>query len=338
MIFILFIIVPFDATKGRLKMTHRVIIEHTQFRTWLAIKPYASTQRDKHALKNKLMKDIKSFYADKWDRLKQSTRDAIDFVVYSSCDRGFSYASAQYLSLNYHASERTVRRIMRELNQASIIAIAYRRFSNLNLTKKPVYFLRNHPYFKRYSFLFAACDQSNDQTYVHTKRPKNVDTAPVEPLNQVSNNVLTNDLTLKNMTKNRIASADRIEEVPDYIPDKFVEQYSYYHPIDIKKINHMWRIAKHQFDRHNIEIDYSTLICRCLFKLVGQIKLHRHIRNKIAYWTTLCNNTAQRQYIDELDALADPNANVDDPPDHRQVSGDDLYSTVQTRTSAWLYS
>jgi hypothetical protein len=140
-------------------MSKRVIIEHTQFREWLTMKPYASTQRDKHEIKNKLLNDMRVFYADKWDRLKRETKDCLDFICYSAASRGFCYASQQYLSLNFNVSQSTVRRIMRELSQGGLIKIAYRRNGSLNCPKKPVYFLVNHPAYGRYASLFAHDDR-----------------------------------------------------------------------------------------------------------------------------------------------------------------------------------
>ncbi|WKB37002.1 hypothetical protein QS257_09620 [Terrilactibacillus sp. S3-3] len=119
---------------------NRTIIEHSQFRQMLSYKPYITAKKDKQAVKNELKDSIINFfYTDKWYRLKEATRAAIDFICFTSVERGFCYASQGYLT-NFGVSERTIRRIMSELQKAGIIYIAYRRLGHFNMCGKPVYF------------------------------------------------------------------------------------------------------------------------------------------------------------------------------------------------------
>lgn len=78
-------------------MKTRTIIEHSQFREMLSYKPAAANKADKQMIKNELKDSIINFYSDKWYRLKDATRAAMDFICFTSADKGFAMPASPIL-------------------------------------------------------------------------------------------------------------------------------------------------------------------------------------------------------------------------------------------------
>lgn len=127
-----------------------VLVDSKIFNQMISYKPYTESQSQSKKMKFTLLDDIKDYFSDKWNRLKNGTRSAIDMMTFLSCERGFVYASQLYLGERYGVSDRTIRRVASELEQAGLIYIVYRRHSKGNSKGKPIYLFTEHPYFKHW--------------------------------------------------------------------------------------------------------------------------------------------------------------------------------------------
>lgn len=140
-----------------------VFIESNILHQMKNYEPYTENQMQSKNIKFKLLRDIKEYFSDKWFRFKNGTRSVVDMMVFLSTERGFVYASQLYLSERYGVSDRTVRRIIKDLVEAGLIYIVYQRCKNSNAKGKPIYLFVNHPYFSIWTALLGINVQDNVQ-------------------------------------------------------------------------------------------------------------------------------------------------------------------------------
>jgi hypothetical protein len=122
-------------------------VETMEFKTMLSYKPYAVNKQDKKKVKYNLLDSIKNALGDKWERLKEGTRQAFDMVCFFSAELGFFYASDEYLAERHAISERTIQYRLKELEELGQVVKVHRRAKRCNGRGKPVYLFVNHPYF-----------------------------------------------------------------------------------------------------------------------------------------------------------------------------------------------
>lgn len=152
-----------------------VLVDSKIFNQMISYKPYTENQSQSKKVKFTLLDDIKNFFSDKWFRLKNGTRSALDMMAFLSTERGFVYASQLYLGERYGVSDRTIRRIVRELEEAGLIYTVYRRHSKGNSKGKPVYLFTQHPYFEYWANLLNLniqdrVQEEKVQTYWESKQ------------------------------------------------------------------------------------------------------------------------------------------------------------------------
>ncbi|QAA22461.1 helix-turn-helix domain-containing protein [Sporolactobacillus terrae] len=195
-------------------MKNRTIIEHSTFRQMQS----HEALHDK-SIKDKFLNSIISFYGDRYYRLKQGTRDALDWLCFLAHNKGYCYASQTYLAEN-GVSERTIRRIMKNLQQASIIFIAYRRKGHFNCCGKPVYFFVQHPYFTEWCKLLNINVPDNDRDNSHHNSSENGSTMGENDSFQESTYSLP-----KKLSSNPLNNRETLDLLPDNIDHDFAHLY-----------------------------------------------------------------------------------------------------------------
>lgn len=164
--------------------------------------PYTENQLQSKSIKFKLLRDIKEYFSDKWLRFKNGTRSVIDMMAFLSAERGFVYASQLYLSERYGVSDRTIRRIVKDLVEAGLIYIVYQRCKKTNAKGKPIYLFANHPYFKMWAERLGL----NVHNGVQEETTQIVDSSTVqEPKKITTNNDLLKQESNNNINQNEIA-------------------------------------------------------------------------------------------------------------------------------------
>lgn len=284
-------------------MKTRTIIEHSQFRHLLDMEPAVTGKVGKRGMKNQLLQSVQDYFGDKWYRLKLGTRQALDFLCFTSTERGFSYASQTYLAQK-GTSERTIRRVMNELHKAGLIFIAYRRNGHFNMCAKPIYFFTQHPYFSRYRAILGINDQAAIQT--HDQVESCLDGSVAGNTGTLSDSTYSSPEKLSQESikdRKNDSLPDSYNEIPDSIPEGFRLAYKRYFPIRVQSINRLYRIAHRQFWKANIEeCHYESAAIHALEQMVGQMKIKR-IKNKLAYWTATCKGVAQAVFAEELEKM-----------------------------------
>lgn len=162
-----------------------ILIDAAQLKEMLQQDPYVKNLSESKNMKFSLLSDIKSFFSDKWDRLKNGTRSVLDMMAFLSTEKGFVYASQLYLADRYDVSDRTIRRVVKDLEQAGLIYTVYRRHGNGNSKGKPVYLFTKHPYFKRWATLLNI----DVQEHVQEEKAENEGISRVQEGNQLPTNI-----------------------------------------------------------------------------------------------------------------------------------------------------
>ena len=127
-----------------------------------SVKPLATNQGEQNELKMGLLSKVKAVFGDKYYRLKEGTRKALDFMAWISTEKGFAFASQLYVADKYGVSDRTVRGFMSELVEAGLVFVVYRRADNHNGKGKPVYLFTDHPYYEQWKELLCIDDCQAD--------------------------------------------------------------------------------------------------------------------------------------------------------------------------------
>jgi hypothetical protein len=273
-------------------MKTRTIIEHSTFRQMQS----HEALHDK-SIKDKFLNSIISFYQDKYYRLKQATRQALDSLCFLAADKGYCYASQTYLAEN-GISERTIRRIMKDLANAGIIYVSYRRKSHFNCCGKPVYLFVHHPYFKQWKLLLNINVPVNDQEHDQVETIKNGSISAKNDSFQESTFSIS-----KNKQDHVLNNRETLDLVPDNIDHDFAHLYSCYFGVNLKQINELWHICKRQAWKINIEPEHvAEGAIHALKQTVGQAKIKK-IRNFVAYFTNTLKSIYHDIFTEECDEL-----------------------------------
>jgi DNA-binding Lrp family transcriptional regulator len=122
-------------------------VETNQFKQMISYSPYVTISTEKKKVKHSLLDRIQEVLGNKWNRLKEGTRQAFDMICFFSTELGFFYASDEYLAERHDISGRTVRNRLKELEELGQVIKVHRRTTRCNGRGKPIYLFVNHPYF-----------------------------------------------------------------------------------------------------------------------------------------------------------------------------------------------
>jgi hypothetical protein len=137
--------------KGRMeKMRKHTIIEHQQFKQILQYRPVVTEEADRNRIKMDMLNSIINAIGEKWYRIKQETKSALEYLCFLSIERGFVYAGSQHVGERYDIDSSTVRRYLLFLDQKGIIRRIWRSSNKQNGRGKAVIFFTTHPYYQKY--------------------------------------------------------------------------------------------------------------------------------------------------------------------------------------------
>lgn len=182
-------------------------VETNQFKQMISYTPLTDNKQEKKNVKYSLLEQIKRGIGDKWDRLKDGTRQAFDMICFLSAELGFFYASDKYLADRHEISDRTVRNKLKELEELGQVVKVYRRTKRCNGRGKPIYLFVNHPYFQYWVSLLNI-----NTDFLTDFQTENVE-KPCESKEKASKNISTYSLPfLKQESNNNIAAKELLEK------------------------------------------------------------------------------------------------------------------------------
>ncbi|WP_019390889.1 HTH domain-containing protein [Priestia filamentosa] len=115
---------------------------------------YIKDKDQQKQMKYKLLSIVESAFGDSYARLKPETRNAIDMICFLATEKGFVYAKDSYFAKEHNISTRTIRRVMKTLEDAGKIVKAHRSSSKHNGRGAAVYFFVDHPCFTHWQQYF----------------------------------------------------------------------------------------------------------------------------------------------------------------------------------------
>lgn len=143
-------------------MTASTVISVSEFKEMNNYIPFTKTQQEQQAMKAELLKTVEAIYGDRYYRLKEGTRKAIDMMCWFAAEKGFFFASDDYLAARYGVTDKTVRNISKKLRDHGVIQTIYRRSSTQNGLSAPIHLFKAHPYFDHWKQVLQLSDFQAD--------------------------------------------------------------------------------------------------------------------------------------------------------------------------------
>ena len=213
-----------------------IFLKTHQFNQMITHSPYATTNSEKKKVKYIMLDSIKEGFGDKWDRLKEGTRQAFDMACFLSAELGFYYAGNEYMANRYDISERTLRYRLKELVELGQVVKVYRRAKRCNGRGKPIYLFVSHPYFTYWTELLELKIE-DCRTDCHTENAE----TPCESKDEETKKVSTYSLPALYLTNHlNTKRSAYIKFVP-----KSLQHYQAYFGKKVKDIySRIWLAAK----------------------------------------------------------------------------------------------
>ncbi|WP_156154090.1 transcriptional regulator [Domibacillus tundrae] len=255
-------------------MTVSRIVTIDEFNQMRNYKVYAENHNQQQSLKLQLLKEVEAAYGERYWRLKEGTRKAIDMLCWFASERGFVFAKDEYLSDRYEVSAKTVRNVLKVLREAGVISTVYRRSSTQNCRTAPVHLFTAHPYYKYWENMLDLHDFQNDFQ-------NEIAVPPCESKEEQPKKVPTLYLSFNKHLLKTLRKQDRLNSsfTPKNVPGEFVKTAKPFFD-DAEEIHDLWKKAAlvyRQFDLlHELE-QYTELVIDALKQSVYAMK-HRKIR------------------------------------------------------------
>ncbi|MED4268289.1 transcriptional regulator [Priestia megaterium] len=177
--------------------------------------------RSQHqSMKRKLLKEIINLYGEKFYRLHEGTRKALDRLCWFAAEKGFCFPGSTYLGKTYEKSKGTIDRHLKELRKQGQIITVYRRCPRNNGKGNPVHLFVNHPFFNHWVKYLQLDLESNVEADVKTENTENAWESKSKDIKKQS----TYNLSLKDLNKylrNKVNIQLSSDYVPSYIPTSF---------------------------------------------------------------------------------------------------------------------
>ncbi|WP_226530873.1 helix-turn-helix domain-containing protein [Metabacillus niabensis] len=211
----------------------RIVSQH-EFSQMMSYKRYAENQSQQQKEKKRLRELVQESIGDKYYRLKEGTKQAIDMMCWFAAERGFVFAGDDYLADRHDISDRTVRNVAKELRKLGLIVTIYRKSTKHNGRGCPIHLFVDHPYFEFWTSYFDLHFQADFQA----EKPE----IPSESKDEKQKNISTYNLTKRSLLNNkRKQSNNKLDAkyVPSNVPKAFVESVRPFFN-DAKEIYRLW--------------------------------------------------------------------------------------------------
>jgi len=156
-------------------MRKHTIIEHDTFKQILQYRPAVTSETDRNTLKMTMLRSIIHAIGEKWARMKDETKSALEYLCFLSIERGFVYAGSEHVAERYDIDSSTVRRYIAFLEKKGVIKRLWRSSTKHNGRGKAVIFLTAHPYYVKYWYFFFLNHevQAHEQAHAQAESVQN---------------------------------------------------------------------------------------------------------------------------------------------------------------------
>ncbi|MFZ7823668.1 transcriptional regulator [Priestia sp. 40] len=242
--------------------------------------------RSQHQLmKRKLLKEIINLYGEKFYRLHEGTRKALDRLCWFAAEKGFCFPGSTYLGKTYEKSKGTIDRHLKELRKQAQIVTLYRRCPRNNGKGNPVHLFVNHPYFNHWVKYLQLDLESNVEADVKTENAE----ISWESKGKETKKRSTYNLSLKDLNKyirNDVNFKLSSDYVPFFIPKAFKDTVRPFFPC-ADDIYDLWGKVRLAYKASRLEKpleDVSFLPVQAFKETVFAYKRNRIKTNFAAYF------------------------------------------------------
>lgn len=267
------------------KMTKNRKVSSQEFDYLANLKPYLpETDKDGYkSLKYSLLTAIEGVFGDKWFNLKESTRQAIDYICFLSIERGFVYASPDHIASKYGISRSTVYEALKLMREEDILFKANRCSRKQNGLGCAVHFFTIHPYFAHINGYLNLGWKAKEKADWKAEIPELP--TPTRDLSVSETPTLSlPSLELKNkdLHTNVIADANPklSTKIVKYVP-KEINDESYARLFDFRlrfiwvKITQAWKTIKNDTLDRDFQIDIGKRIIKRIYQIWKE-KIHNN--------------------------------------------------------------
>lgn len=218
-------------------MAANKIITINEFKEMNNSAPLPKSTEEQQNVKLHLLQSIQALYGERFYRLKEGSRKAIEMLCWLASEKGFVFASDEYLGARYNVSAKTVRNILNELRTGDLIFTVYRRTSAHNGLSAPIHLFKGHAYFERWKEMLKLADFQADFQAEKSE-------TPCESKPEEQKKVPTKYLSFKKNLLKILRKENRlgIPFVPKHIPESFVQNVKPFFD-DAITINTLWEKA-----------------------------------------------------------------------------------------------
>ncbi|PFP09230.1 hypothetical protein COJ90_21185 [Priestia megaterium] len=192
-------------------------ILNADFNYLQSTEPFTKSSYQKRQLKYQLLEKIELAFGDRYDNLKQGTKDALEHMCFLASDKGYFYATSMYFAEKHSVGKSTVDRVFKFLCDAQVMVKRNRPSSKQNGLGSPVYFFVNHPYFNKWSHYFAFNEKANEKA-------ENTQT-PCESKSLADKKVSTYYLPYINLNNHLMSATKIFKGVPKLINKLFSSEF-----------------------------------------------------------------------------------------------------------------
>ncbi|WP_243558034.1 helix-turn-helix domain-containing protein [Priestia megaterium] len=242
--------------------------------------------RSQHqSMKRKLLKEIINLYGEKFYRLHEGTRKALDRLCWFAAEKGFCFPGSTYLGKTYEKSKGTIDRHLKELRKQAQIVTLYRRCPRNNGKGNPVHLFVNHPYFNHWVKYLQLDLESNVEADVKTENAE----ISWESKGKETKKRSTYNLSLKDLNKyirNDVNFKLSSDYVPFFIPKAFKDTVRPFFPC-ADDIYDLWGKVRLAYKASRLEKpleDVSFLPVQAFKETVFAYKRNRIKTNFAAYF------------------------------------------------------
>jgi hypothetical protein len=265
-------------------MRKNTIIEHDRFKLITTYEQAVKGLAARNHLKMEMLNSIITVIGEKWNRMKQDTKSALEYICFLSIERGFAYSGSQHVSERYDIDSSTVRRYLCHLEKEGCIRRIWRSSTKHNGRGQAVIFFTIHPYYQKHweSMFF-----SDEETQVNTQAE----------IVQTSTESRENEsLIVSTEDKPNIFKKNLNKRTNEFV--KYAENF-FHSGVEIQEFWKIIRLQTYWLDYSDQE--KSTLGINALKQLIRQIKLSkRKVKNPFGMFYSICKGILDREYEELL--------------------------------------
>ncbi|MED3882949.1 transcriptional regulator [Priestia megaterium] len=215
--------------------------------------------RSQHqSMKRKLLKEIISLYGERFYRLHEGTRKALDRLCWFAAEKGFCFPGSTYLGKTYEKSKGTIDRHLKELRKQGQIVTVYRRCPRNNGKGNPVHLFVNHPYFNHWIKYLQIDLEFDVKADVKAENAE----SSCESKSKEAKKCSTYNLSLKDFNKyirNNVNFTLSSEYVPSFIPKAFGDAVKPFFP-SADDIYELWGKVRLAYKMSHIDKPLEDLV------------------------------------------------------------------------------